>query len=408
MSEISEEADVEQPLAGTPDVPNSVSKKLTQEDKQVIESANEILDSLEHVHRTDLALHLYSSFLLKRLLYRANDKKHLFEIDQLVKSQIKDNWVSWPNPNAVVDPQTDKIYEDLEFLDEANMEPPTDITQNEVSAGALQHASSMLHLELSSYWQDSLVKSSKKSGMPLDVDNMSIPTEFSTTILNKLDQLFSGLHQKMAKKNKVTVTKEKTPNSASTDVMTAIQIKNGVTKVNKQIQLNYHDIIERGYEMHENIDNIYMKSLELFNDVPNTFKKQPFKISKKVLKKYRNSHKGNKKSSSNISNGKDDYILLRNAVSDPTIPTEQRDKLRHLLRKQTELGLSQRTFYQVRGYTDDNDNTTNGTPLNDIATFIKLRKDEAKTSFTEFHEPFKEARTTYDMRDYIVDLHELP
>lgn len=408
MSEISEEADVEQPLAGTPDVPNSVSKKLTQEDKQVIESANEILDSLEHVHRTDLALHLYSSFLLKRLLYRANDKKHLFEIDQLVKSQIKDNWVSWPNPNAVVDPQTDKIYEDLEFLDEANMEPPTDITQNEVSAGALQHASSMLHLELSSYWQDSLVKSSKKSGMPLDVDNMSIPTEFSTTILNKLDQLFSGLHQKMAKKNKVTVTKEKTPNSASTDVMTAIQIKNGVTKVNKQIQLNYHDIIERGYEMHENIDNIYMKSLELFNDVPNTFKKQPFKISKKVLKKYRNSHKGNRKSSSNISNGKDDYILLRNAVSDPTIPTEQRDKLRHLLRKQTELGLSQRTFYQVRGYTDDNDNTTNGTPLNDIATFIKLRKDEAKTSFTEFHEPFKEARTTYDMRDYIVDLHELP
>lgn len=408
MSEISEEADVEQPLAGTPDVPNSVSKKLTQEDKQVIESANEILDSLEHVHRTDLALHLYSSFLLKRLLYRANDKKHLFEIDQLVKSQIKDNWVSWPNPNAVVDPQTDKIYEDLEFLDEANMEPPTDITQNEVSAGALQHASSMLHLELSSYWQDSLVKSSKKSGMPLDVDNMSIPAEFSTTILNKLDQLFSGLHQKMAKKNKVTVTKEKTPNSASTDVMTAIQIKNGVTKVNKQIQLNYHDIIERGYEMHENIDNIYMKSLELFNDVPNTFKKQPFKISKKVLKKYRNSHKGNRKSSSNISNGKDDYILLRNAVSDPTIPTEQRDKLRHLLRKQTELGLSQRTFYQVRGYTDDNDNTTNGTPLNDIATFIKLRKDEAKTSFTEFHEPFKEARTTYDMRDYIVDLHELP
>ncbi|GMM56995.1 Rrn9 protein [Maudiozyma humilis] len=408
MSEISEEADVEQPLAGTPDVPNSVSKKLTQEDKQVIESANEILDSLEHVHRTDLALHLYSSFLLKRLLYRANDKKHLFEIDQLVKSQIKDNWVSWPNPNAVVDPQTDKIYEDLEFLDEANMEPPTDIIQNEVSASALQHASSMLHLELSSYWQDSLVKSSKKSGMPLDVDNMSIPTEFSTTILNKLDQLFSGLHQKMAKKNKVTVTKEKTPNSASTDVMTAIQIKNGVTKVNKQIQLNYHDIIERGYEMHENIDNIYMKSLELFNDVPNTFKKQPFKISKKVLKKYRNSHKGNKKSSSNISNGKDDYILLRNAVSDPTIPTEQRDKLRHLLRKQTELGLSQRTFYQVRGYTDDNDNATNGTPLNDIATFIKLRKDEAKTSFTEFHEPFKEARTTYDMRDYIVDLHELP
>ena len=374
----------------------------------MIESANEILDSLEHVHRTDLALHLYSSFLLKKLLYRANDKKHFFEINQYVRSQIKDNWVSWPNPNAVVDPQTDRIYEDLVFLDNSNLGEPRNVAPNEVSKKALHHANAMLHLELSSHWQHLLSKSSKKSGLPLDIDNIAMPGEVSTVILNKLDHLFAGLHQKVAKKNKVIVRKEKTPNNTGSDTLSEVQIQNGITKVNRKIKLSYHNIIERGYEMQENIDNIYMKSLELFNDVPSTFKKHPFKVPKKVLKKYRNSRKGEKASLSRLSQMKDEYVLLRSAISDTNIPTEQRDKLRQLYRKQTEMGLSQKTFYEVRGYNDDNGGPAEGTSSKDLSAIVKLKNGSYKTTFSEFYEPYKSTSSSYDMRDYIVDLNELP
>lgn len=88
---------------------SKVAKKSTQEEKELIATANELLDNLEHIHRTDLTLHLYSSFLLKKLLRRANSRKFPYETDQFIKNKIKENWVSWPNPQTIIDPQTNKL-----------------------------------------------------------------------------------------------------------------------------------------------------------------------------------------------------------------------------------------------------------------------------------------------------------
>ena len=77
-------------------------KKLSKEDRSIIDTANELLNTLEQSHRADLALHLYSTHLLKTLLRNANRKKSLLEIDVFIKTQIKDNWTSWPNPYTVI------------------------------------------------------------------------------------------------------------------------------------------------------------------------------------------------------------------------------------------------------------------------------------------------------------------
>lgn len=114
MSDLDEESQIETQIdAPIEDIIRGSELTTTTADKETLKSANELLDSLEHSHRVDLSLHLYSAYLLKRLLYKANEKKHFYEVNQFVKTQIKDNWTSWPNPNTIIDPSVDKLYEDI-------------------------------------------------------------------------------------------------------------------------------------------------------------------------------------------------------------------------------------------------------------------------------------------------------
>lgn len=41
-----------------------------------------------------------------------------------MKTQIKDNWTSWPNPNTIIDPSVDKLYEDIpEGIENVSVQP---------------------------------------------------------------------------------------------------------------------------------------------------------------------------------------------------------------------------------------------------------------------------------------------
>lgn len=382
-------------------------RRLTQQDKQIIESANEILNSFEHVHRTDLTLHLYSSYLLKKLLYRANEKKHFYEIDQFIKTQIKDNWVSWPNPNVVINPQTDKIYGDLDTddnLDSSNIEP------TEISDRALQHATNMLNLEFSGHWQHLLSKSSMKSGQSLDIDKLNIPTDISNSILYKLDHLLAGLHHKVAKQNKIVVSKDKQGSPELDGNLNSVQIENGISKVNKKIRLDYHDIIERGCQMNENMDEIYMKSLELFNDIPSKFKKDQFKLAKKVLKKYRHPKRSKKATLSHniLKNYKEDYIAFSKLLADGRLSTDDKNKMKILNKQQTEIGLNTKTFFQVKGYKPIQTKPNQDNSISNIPTSPSRRpKLKRKSIFSQAYQNESNESDCCDMDDYITEINDL-
>ncbi|SMN22038.1 similar to Saccharomyces cerevisiae YMR270C RRN9 Protein involved in promoting high level transcription of rDNA, subunit of UAF (upstream activation factor) for RNA polymerase I [Maudiozyma saulgeensis] len=387
-----------------------VAKPLTQEDKQIVESANEILNSLEHVHRTDLTLHLYSSFLLKKLLYKANEKKHFYAVNNFIKTQLKDSWVSWPNPNTIIDPQTDKIYEDMELMNnKISTQEPINIAPNEVSAKALRHAINMLDLELSGQWQHLLAQSSKISGLQLDVDKTIIPNDISSAIFDKLDHFFLGLHHKVAKQNKITVSRSKQVTPEMDENQTVVQIQNKTTNVNKHIKLTYHDIIERGCQMGENMEEIYMKSLELFNDVPNTFKKHEFKLPKKILKTYRYKRKIGKKPLPKFlfSKSEDDYFSLEAVASNAAIPWEDREYLRDINRKETEMGLNKKNFFQVKGYKATNDGLIENLNSNNSSILPNYPKRK-KSLVNKAWQPDVDDSDVYDMDDYTVDLNNLP
>ena len=77
MSDSDEEGQIETQIdVPIEDIIEGSEIAITTADKETLKMANELLDSLEHSHRVDLSLHLYSAYLLKRLLYRANERKH--------------------------------------------------------------------------------------------------------------------------------------------------------------------------------------------------------------------------------------------------------------------------------------------------------------------------------------------
>ncbi|KAG0671172.1 hypothetical protein C6P45_001186 [Maudiozyma exigua] len=367
----------------TNEADDRIIKSLTREEKQIIESANEILNSLEHVHRTDLTLHLYSSFLLKKLILKANEKEYFQEAKQLIQSEIKDSWVSWPNPATIIDPKTDKIYEDIDLINDNRQikAEPAVIRPNEVSSNALAHSKNMLSLEFSSHWQHLLSESSQKADIPLDVDKTDIPTDISNSIFNKLDHFFSGLHHKVAKQNKITVSKSKQGTPQNEVNQTTIEIEKDSTHINKKIRLSYRDIIERACQMSENTDELYVKSLELFNDIPNTFDKNSFKLPKKVLKKYR--YNASAQSSS----------ALMGVYS-------KADK------KQTEMALNRKTFYEVQGFKTDNDKLLDDFILKKQEILIPKQKRE-RSLVSRALEPNTGDYEAYDMDDYTIDLDRL-
>lgn len=312
-------------------------------EKSVIDSANELLESLEQSHRADLALHLYSSYLLKNLLYRANEKKHPLEVDQFIKTQIKDNWTNWPSSRTIIDPQTDKLYEDVIMSNSTN-------ESGEISQNALRHAASMLRQELDSYWQRCLTQCPTASENTFDVDKMEMPSNLTYNVIGKLDRFFDGLHSKIAKKNKIELQQNSNSNQLKIS-----QPENETSKSKRRVQLRYHDIISRGCEMGEDMTEIYMKSLELYNDIPGTIKKSQFKLPKTELKKYRPA-KGGKSKIDVMRKTRENYLELEKLLKDKRLTSKDKMELKKMTRRKIEVSLGKKNFFQVKGYEPDGDN----------------------------------------------------
>ena len=330
--------------------PNNNSK----EQKELVAHANEVLDLLEHSHRTDLTTHLYSSFLLRRLLFKANEKKHLDEITHFYNKQVGDSWYTWPNPDTVLDPHLDKLYEDFPKDDQYKWFTPSCLP-NEVSENALSHATDMLNLELSAHWQRTLCQSARLADEDLDVDRLGIPTHICQAIVDKLDQLFAGLHFKNARRNTLGVTEDAPTGGDKVDVELDVTGETGKeTNVKYPTRLTYHDIIERGCEMGEDMEEIYMKSLELYNDMIENFDEKMFKIPKKILKLYRDVGRRSLHSGkSEISATPEEYLELGRLIGSGHMREKNKRKIRKLYRKEALASLYKKTFYEVRGFSSD-------------------------------------------------------
>lgn len=326
-------------------------KKLSKEDRSIIDTANELLNTLEQSHRADLALHLYSTHLLKTLLRNANRKKSLLETGVFIKTQIKDNWTSWPNPYTVIDPQTNKLFEDDECTENISgrsddkKDGSSPLETGDISVKGLEHACHMLKLELGSVWQRSLIESSSLAKETLDIDKMSIPDEVSTVILGKLDHFFEGLHTQAAKLTKIDLTQ-----STDSSQLTLTENNKSAMKVNKKIRFDYRDIIARGCQMGEDMTDIYIKSLGLYKEVPTQFKKSDFRLPKQELNKYKAKQKVVQKKNKLNKSYREDYVEVGKLANDRHMSFKSKKYLRLARDSSKELSLDKKTFFMVKGY----------------------------------------------------------
>lgn len=307
-------------------------------DQELVKSANELLNSFEQAHRSDLALHLYSSYLLKNLLHRANDKKYPYELERFVRTQIRESWARWPDPRTVVDPQVNRLYEDDNYDDGQEFCPQP----GEISSKAYVHAANMLRMELDSFWQHSLVQSSTKAGEALDVDKISMPRDLADHVMWKMDHFFNGLHDKVAAKNIIEIEQDQTSQQ-----VTVSQRHNEKVKANNRTVLTYHDIIARGCEMGEDMEEIYVKSLELFNDIPSSFDKNLYKLPKQLLKSFRSTGP-DRSSLSTMGRSRANYINLEKLLKDKRMLSNDRIHLKKITKKATEQNLSKKAFFSVQ------------------------------------------------------------
>ncbi|KAL3234535.1 RNA polymerase I-specific transcription initiation factor RRN9 [Nakaseomyces bracarensis] len=336
--------------------------KLTQDFKETVKNANELLSFFEEEQRHDLTLHLYSSFLLKKLLFNAHEKKHFDEIDLFIKTQMRDNWVSWPNPNTIIDPQIDKLYEDVLTNDNGELagnvidQETEDYLKKEyqkISDTSLQHARKLMKIELNSHWEHTLQNGAKKLNTNLDIEHTNIPNTVSDKIFNKLDEFLAGMHAKVAKMNKFNVTQD------NNDLKLKLIQKDSTIKPNKHIKFDYHDIISRGSEMGDDMRELYMKSLELYNDIPSKFDKNQFKVPPEVLKKYsRPNEKNERRFAEIVGKMKYDYIPLDVIANDKRLANRNKTHLRKIFKKEKENTAAKKSFFYVQGHQANNDSDT--------------------------------------------------
>ncbi|SCU78551.1 LAMI_0A05006g1_1 [Lachancea mirantina] len=320
------------------DAGNSASVKASH---RLLKDANEILDSLEQSHRNDLALHLYSSHLLKSLLRRANKKRGLLEVDLFIKTQIKDNWTSWPNPGTVIDPQTDSIYEDVEVTIPENRT----LKAGEVSMAGLDRASELLKAEMNAVWQRSLAKSASSRGLTVDINKMEMPQFVFNGVIGRLDTFFDGLHRTMAKEKKLELSQEKNTGALK------INQENGTVKnvkMNRAIRLDYRDVIQRGTQMGVDMSHVYMKTLELFSDIPYRFRKSAFKLPLAELNKYSVKKSKFKNQDASRRSVNKDFLSVEKLVRASGINPALRQTLREFHTIQTKYLLDEKMFLTVK------------------------------------------------------------
>ncbi|CUS21438.1 LAQU0S03e02608g1_1 [Lachancea quebecensis] len=322
----------------------SEARKLDQAEREVLKEANELLESLEHTHRGDLALHLFSTHLLKSVLKAANKKKFALETNTFIKTQIKDNWTSWPNPGTVIDPRTNSLFEDSVV----HQGPSKSLETGEISPAGLEHASNMVHAELNAVWQRSLAGMSSDAGITLDIDKMDIPSAISHSIMDKMDIFFKGLHTSVAAPNKLKLSQ--LANSSQLQISEVQQTRDPVS-MNRKIKLDYRDIIIRGCQMQEDMYEIYVKSLELYRDIPSQYRKEEFKLPKRELRKY--SSRSRRVTEGSISRScvsKTSFINAGKLLKQSGLDFGTRTRLRQQLQKEKDRSKDQRTFLWVKGY----------------------------------------------------------
>lgn len=472
--------------------------------KNEIQEYLEIIDTLEHEHRSDLFLHLYSIFLLKKMIRKANEKKFPLETESFIDKHINDDMVKWPDRFSVIDPKVDKLYEDDppkvmedKRLDEivgirrlihnsTEVDPieirnniPIDISTEEqlipgeVSERALRHATNMMNIELNALWSQKLKQSAKRANINLDINKLTIPLEVCSNILQKLDHMMKGLHIKIAERNEVDLVNveeneenedeqneknqqeesnqnidndsEENTNNSSFDeendlrsitnelfenldnqektsthntsnnniLMTEIShqqteinqianpdvaladsspktknlkyktveerkfayresVRKGLQKFfakqreqrkkdqelvkyiyhldkidpNKNIQFTYHEILDRCFEMDLNMKDIYMKSLKLFNDIPESYSRRAFKIKKDILKRYKIKYKKDKK----IFTGPyaKQFYDVDTLLRDQRIPKKRKKLIELITRKDAKETTEWKTFLEVQ------------------------------------------------------------
>ncbi|CCH59156.1 hypothetical protein TBLA_0B03150 [Henningerozyma blattae CBS 6284] len=286
---------------------DSQSTITEKELRNLIKEANEILNLFETNHQTDLATHLYSTFLLKNLLRRSNRKKYPQEIDAYIKSNIKDSWTSWPNKKNIIDPMTDSVYQDhllverpfknaflkpnIQDIKSTNSSSDEQLPMKHVSVEALEHGKDMLALELNSWWQKLILKNSSKHITSPDINLLNIPDDINSRIFDKLDKLFENLNnnfvisrkknsyenpvrQYLDKLNTLDVIQNNTLKKIENDYLRKSSLGKSLSYANNApMNITFQDIINMGCQMNEDMTNIYKKSLKLYQDLPIEFKK---------------------------------------------------------------------------------------------------------------------------------------
>lgn len=342
------------------DKPTNAAKS-SKESKEVIKNANELLNYFEEEHRHDLTLHLYSSYLLKKLIYSAHEKKNYEEVDVFLKTQMRDNWVSWPNPKVIIDPQLDQIYEDVPDERDKPLDPVmaeemkeyNKIERKKISETSFQHAKKLMKMELNAHWEHTLQTAATKSETNLDIEHLNIPDRVSEKIFTKLDDFFAGMHARVAKMNKFEVIQDSTELKLS-----LVQKENSKVKPNKRIKFDYHDIISRGSEMGDDMRELYMKSLELYNDIPSKFDKHQFKVPPEISKKYSKKFTdGNHEKYIDIVTKMkyDEFVPLEVILNDSRLTNKDKSQVRRIYKKEKENTSAKKSFFYVQGYQGMND-----------------------------------------------------
>ncbi|SCV01845.1 LANO_0F13828g1_1 [Lachancea nothofagi CBS 11611] len=348
-------------------------------DSAALREANELLETLEHTHRNDLALHLYSTHLLKSVLKAANRKNFALETNTFIKTQIKDNWTSWPNPSTVIDPQIDTIFEDgtdLISTGSSSLEP------GEISPAGLEHASIMVKAELNAVWHNILAAKASRCGLTLDIDKMDIPTDISTAIMNKMDHFFKGLHTTVASTNKIKLSQ-----TSGSSRLTISESRLGSTPVrmNRKIKLDHRDILTRGCKMGDDMYEIYMKTLELYSDIPMKYRKREFKLSKKELTKYTAKTRREHKKPISYSMQDNGYISAEKLLKQNTLSFEDRIKLRSILHKDRDRLIDKKTFLWIKGCSQEsNEDTLEKDAYATDDWIVPLRRTHSKSNRKDF------------------------
>ncbi|AMD22413.1 HGR074Cp [Eremothecium sinecaudum] len=399
------------------------------DDRSITNEALELLETLEQQHRHDLTLHLYSIHLLKQLLRKANRRKRALETEVFIKTMIKDNWTSWPSPNIVIDPHVDRIYEDENFMESSGNSSSSELEglddimgvpdKGEISPLGLKHATKMLSLELNSVWQRNLAKSgalvreNKDSGINLDIDKINIPQDILNNVLMRLDTFVEGLHTNFAKQTKLALSAQ--PSTSKLVLELGLPYTGSLEEgarvselgehlnsidLNRKVKFDYRDIIVRGCEMELDMSNVYIKCLELFEEVPTHYNVKKFKIPKDILQKYMPKQQTGA-AKKPVREVHKDYWELTMLSKDRNLDVEIRKALRLLL-LHNEFSKDKKTFMMVQmvnkmlGKNGNNENNNDSSDSEGRVDIGSQSLSEKLSGSIEFDED------AYDLDDCLI------